>query len=81
MYARALIPSNSRELKIKLAGTAFIYQWPSIGLHAKAGRSGGAYAHRDIAFEFGSWLSPEFKLYLFSMYLVLTADTRVLNLY
>ena len=34
------------------------------GLHAKAGRYGGTYAHRDIAFEFGSWLSPEFKLYL-----------------
>jgi KilA-N domain len=33
-------------------------------LHAKAGRYGGTFAHRDIAFEFGSWLSPEFKLYL-----------------
>ncbi len=32
---------------------------------AKAGRYGsGTYAHKDIAFEFGSWLSPEFKLYL-----------------
>ena len=36
----------------------------AIGLHAKAGRYGGTYAHKDIAFEFGSWLSPEFKLYL-----------------
>ena len=35
-----------------------------IGIVAKAGRYGGTYAHRDIAFEFGSWLSPEFKLYL-----------------
>ncbi|MEO8358743.1 MAG: KilA-N domain-containing protein [Vicinamibacteria bacterium] len=34
------------------------------GLYASAGRYGGTYAHRDIAFEFGSWLSPEFKLYL-----------------
>lgn len=34
------------------------------GLIAKAGRYGGTFAHRDIAFEFGSWLSPEFKLYL-----------------
>jgi len=34
------------------------------GLVAKAGRYGGTYAHKDIAFEFGSWLSPEFKLYL-----------------
>jgi hypothetical protein len=36
----------------------------AIGLHARAGRYGGTYAHKDIAFEFGSWLSPEFKLYL-----------------
>jgi hypothetical protein len=36
----------------------------AIGLYSKAGRGGGTYAHRDIAFEFGSWLSPEFKLYL-----------------
>lgn len=36
----------------------------AVGLYAKAGRYGGTYAHRDIAFEFGSWLSPEFKLYL-----------------
>ncbi|MBK6740792.1 MAG: KilA-N domain-containing protein [Haliea sp.] len=34
------------------------------GLIASAGRYGGTYAHRDIAFEFGSWLNPEFKLYL-----------------
>jgi hypothetical protein len=34
------------------------------GLIAAAGRYGGTYAHKDIAFEFGSWLSPEFKLYL-----------------
>lgn len=36
----------------------------AIELHARAGRQGGTYAHKDIAFEFGSWLSPEFKLYL-----------------
>lgn len=34
------------------------------GLCAKAGRYGGTYAHPDIAFEFGTWISPEFKLYL-----------------
>ena len=36
----------------------------AIGLIASAGRYGGTFAHMDIAFEFGSWLSPEFKLYL-----------------
>jgi len=37
----------------------------AIGIVSKAGRyGGGTYAHKDIAFEFGSWLSAEFKLYL-----------------
>ncbi|MRG43728.1 hypothetical protein GFS24_01315 [Chitinophaga sp. SYP-B3965] len=36
----------------------------AIGLIAKAGRYGGTYAHKDIAFEFGSWINPTFKLYL-----------------
>jgi len=36
----------------------------SKGIVAKAGRYGGTYAHKDIAFEFASWISPEFKLYL-----------------
>jgi hypothetical protein len=34
------------------------------GIIAKAGRYGGTYAHKDIAFEFASWISPKFKLYL-----------------
>ncbi len=37
----------------------------AIGIISKAGRyGGGTFAHKDLAFEFGSWLSPEFKLYL-----------------
>lgn len=36
----------------------------SKGIVAKAGRYGGTYAHRDIAFEFASWVSPQFKLYM-----------------
>ncbi len=36
----------------------------SVGIIAKAGRYGGTYAHKDIAFEFASWISPQFKLYL-----------------
>ena len=36
----------------------------SIGIISKSGNNGGTYAHSDIAFEFASWLSPEFKLYL-----------------
>jgi hypothetical protein len=37
----------------------------AIGIQSRAGRhGGGTFAHKDLAFEFGSWLSPEFKLYL-----------------
>ena len=36
----------------------------AIGIKSKAGRYGGTYAHKDIAFEFASWVSVEFKLYL-----------------
>ena len=43
-------------------------QWTSktnaIGIISKPGRYGGTFAHKDIAFEFASWISPEFKLYL-----------------
>jgi hypothetical protein len=45
-----------------------VKQWTertrSKGIIAKAGRYGGTYAHKDIAFEFASWISPQFKLYL-----------------
>ena len=48
--------------------TLSVKQWVentgSIGIIAKAGRYGGTYAHKDIAFEFASWISPQFKLYL-----------------
>ena len=45
-----------------------VKQWSeltgAIGLISRAGRYGGTYAHKDIAFEFASWVSVEFKLYL-----------------
>ena len=48
--------------------TLSVKQWVdktgSIGIIARAGRYGGTYAHKDIAFEFASWISPQFKLYL-----------------
>lgn len=40
----------------------------AIGLRAVAGRYGGTYAQKDIAFEFGMWISPAFKLYLIKDY-------------
>ena len=42
----------------------WIAQTGAIGIVAKTGRYGGTFAHKDIAFEFASWVSVEFKLYL-----------------
>jgi hypothetical protein len=48
----------------------------SRGLVAKAGRYGGTYAHKDIAFEFASWISPQFKLYLIKEFQRLKDEER-----
>jgi hypothetical protein len=47
-----------------LSPKKWIESTQAIGLRSKAGRYGGTYAHKDIAFEFASWVSVEFKLYL-----------------
>ena len=51
---------NSFVLPVK----QWIEKTSSIGIQSKSGRYGGTYAHKDIAFEFASWISVEFKLYL-----------------
>ena len=48
----------------------------AIGLISKAGRYGGTYAHKDIAFEFASWISVEFKLYLIKEFQRLKEDEQ-----
>jgi hypothetical protein len=50
--------------RFSLSPTKWVEATGAIGIYSKAGRGGGTFAHKDIAFEFGSWLSPEFKLYL-----------------
>lgn len=53
----------------------------AIGIVSKSGRNGGTYAHSDIAFEFASWISPEFKLYIIKDYKRLkTEETSRLSL-
>lgn len=47
-----------------LTAKQWIEKTAAIGLDSKPGRYGGTYAHKDIAFEFASWISVEFKLYL-----------------
>ena len=71
IYNPAFNSLEFEEIK-KVAGlnrfTMSVKQWitrtNATGLLAKAGRYGGTYAHKDIAFEFASWISPKFKLYL-----------------
>lgn len=46
----------------------------AIGIVTKAGRYGGTYAHSDIAFEFASWISAEFKLYIIKDYQRIKTD-------
>lgn len=46
----------------------------AIGIISKPGRHGGTFAHADIAFEFASWISPEFKLYIIKEYQRLKQD-------
>lgn len=46
----------------------------AIGIISKSGRYGGTFAHKDIAFEFASWVSPEFKLYIIKDYQRLKED-------
>jgi len=57
-----------------LSAKKWIKKTNAIGVIAKAGRYGGTFAHKDIAFEFGSWLSPEFKLYLIKEFQRLKED-------
>lgn len=52
----------------------WIERMSAIGITSQAGRYGGTYAHSDIAFEFASWISPEFKLYVIKDYQRLKQD-------
>ena len=60
----AIIKSQAGLNSFKVSIKELVEKCNIIGLQSKAGRYGGTYAHIDIAFEFGLWISPEFKLYL-----------------
>lgn len=60
----AIIKSQVGLNSYKLSVKDWVGKTGATGLRATAGRYGGTYAHPDIAFEFGMWISPEFKLYL-----------------
>jgi len=60
----AIIKSKSGLNSFKISVKEFVERTNAIGIQAKAGRYGGTYAHKDIAFEFAMWISPEFKIYI-----------------
>lgn len=60
----ATIKSQAGLNSYKISVKEWVEKTKAIGLKATAGRYGGTYAHPDIAFEFGMWISPEFKIFL-----------------
>ena len=64
-YGEFSIIKNQAGLnRFKISVKDFVSKTNAISLYAKAGRYGGTYAHKDIAFEFAMWISPEFKIYI-----------------
>jgi hypothetical protein len=60
----ATIRSQAGLNSYKISVKEWVEKTNAIGLKATPGRYGGTFAHPDIAFEFGMWISPEFKIYL-----------------
>ena len=60
----AIIRNQAGLNSYKISVKEWVEKTRAIGLKATAGRYGGTYAHKDIAFEFGMWISAEFKIYL-----------------
>ena len=60
----AIIKSQAGLNSYKVSVKEWVEKTNAIGLQATTGRYGGTYAHKDIAFEFGMWISAEFKIYL-----------------
>ena len=70
----AIIKSQAGLNSYKISVKEWVEKTNAIGLKATAGRYGGTYAHTDIAFEFGMWISAEFKVYLIKEFKRLKAD-------
>ena len=81
MYNPNFNPIEFERFKNEAGSNAFalspqkwIKKTNAIGIISKSGRYGGTFAHSDIAMEFASWISPEFKLYIIQDYKRLKAD-------
>jgi hypothetical protein len=77
----AIIKSQVGLNSYKISVKEWVEKTHAIGLKATPGRYGGTFAHPDIAFEFGMWISPEFKIYLVKEFRRLKEDeNRCLSL-
>ena len=72
----AIIKSQTGLNSYKISVKEWVKKTNAIGLISKAGRYGGTYAHKDIAFEFGMWISPKFKLLLIKEFERLKAEEQ-----
>ena len=72
----AIIKSQAGLNSYKISVKEWVNKTNSIGIVAKTGRYGGTYAHKDIAFEFGMWISPKFKLLLIKEFERLKAEEQ-----
>jgi hypothetical protein len=70
----AIIKSQAGLNSYKLSVKDWVQKTNAVGLKATAGRYGRTYAHQDIAFEFGMWISAEFKIYLIKEFQRLKED-------
>ncbi len=74
----AIIKSQAGLNSFKISVKEFVEKTNAISIQAKAGRYGGTYAHKDIAFEFAMWISPEFKIYIVKEFQRLKAEEQKL---
>ena len=72
----AIIKSKAGLNSYKISAKEWVEKTNAIGITSKAGRYGGTYAHKDIAFEFGMWISPKFKLLLIKEFERLKAEEQ-----
>ncbi len=72
----AIIKSKAGLNSYKISAKEWVEKTNAIGIISKAGRYGGTYAHKDIAFEFGMWISPKFKLLLIKEFERLKAEEQ-----
>ena len=72
----AIIKSQAGLNSYKISVKEWVEKTNAIGIMSKAGRYGGTYAHKDIDFEFGMWISPKFKLLLIKEFERLKAEAQ-----